>query len=313
MRFFIASLIAALIVFNCKAQEKTITNTFTGVSDISLNTGSGDCSLQKGTGNAVEVTVTHTYGDDFEAKMKMSGSKLVLEEKFHAGSMRGTSRWVITMPDNIGFDFNTGSGDLDISDLIIELDGNSGSGDVDLRKVTGEFDMNTGSGDYTMSGLNGEFKFNTGSGDIRIQDSEGTYRGNTGSGDIKMDYVKCESRMNTGSGDVRIDEFKASGPSRFNSGSGDVTVELGSELEYDINLNSGSGDAVLDFNGHKIEGVITMKTKKRGGEIIAPFEFDKVEEIDEGGQTYVLKSVKLGSREIDIRVTSGTGDAMIKE
>ena len=66
-------------------------------------------------------------------------------------------------------------------------------------------------------------------------------------------------------------------------------------------------------SGKKIEGKITMRAKKRGGEIIAPIKFDRVEEIEQGGQTYVEKTVTLGTKDIEIYVGTGTGDAVIKE
>ncbi|MFC2125668.1 DUF4097 domain-containing protein [Bacteroidota bacterium] len=314
MKLFTTTILLVTMIFLANAQEKKINKSFSGVSEITLNTGSGDLTLEKGSGNSVNVTVTHTYDeDDYEAKMRMSGSKLIMEEKFHASSMRGSSHWVIQMPDNIEFDFNTGSGDLEISDITIEMDGNSGSGDIDLTDVNGEFDMNTGSGDYVISNLSGEFKVNTGSGDIKLEESEGEFRGNTGSGDIKLSTVSGSCNMNTGSGDVRVEGLRIKEASKFNSGSGDVSVELGGELNDDISVNSGSGDAVLDFNGNEIEGSITMKAKKNSGEIIAPFKFDKVEDIEEGNQTYVKKTVKLGNKDIEIYVGTGTGDAVIKE
>jgi hypothetical protein len=99
----------------------------------------------------------------------------------------------------------------------------------------------------------------------------------------------------------------------FNTGSGDVEISLEAALDYDIELNSGSGDAVLDFNGQKIEGTIVMKAKKRGGDIRAPFEFDRVEEIEEGGDIYIKKTKKLGNKDIDIYVGTGTGNAIIRE
>jgi len=314
MKLFTSTILLISMCFLANAQEKEIKKSFSGVSEVSLNTASGDLTLEKGSGNSVDVVVTHTYDDEeYEAKMRMSGSKLIMEEKFHARNMRGSSQWLVRVPENIEFDFNTGSGDLGITDLVIDMEGNSGSGDVDFEDVQGEFKMNTGSGDYSITNLKGELKVNTGSGDIRVEESEGKFRGNTGSGDIKVGSVKGAAKMNTGSGDVRISDITVTESSGFNSGSGDVSVELAAPLGEDINVNSGSGDAVLDFNGHKIEGRITMKAKKNGGEIIAPFKFDKVEEIREGGQTYIEKTVTLGNKDIEIYVGTGTGDAVIKE
>jgi len=74
-----------------------------------------------------------------------------------------------------------------------------------------------------------------------------------------------------------------------------------------------SGDTELDFNGFEISGEITMKAQKGRGDIIAPFEFDKVEEEDHGRNTTIIKTAKRGSKNIEIEIATGSGKAVIKE
>jgi hypothetical protein len=56
-----------------------------------------------------------------------------------------------------------------------------------------------------------------------------------------------------------------------------------------------------------------MKANKRNGEIAAPFDFDKVEEIDNGNNTTIKKTAKIGSKNIDIKVATGSGTARISK
>jgi len=311
----ISLLLAILLIAGISfSQEKKVEKSFDGVKSIDLSTASGDCEIVKGNGNAVKVKLTYTYDDeDYEPKMDLRGSNLNLEEKFHANNTRGTSNWVLTVPDGLDIKFNTGSGDFILADLKGNVNYNSGSGDGDIRNFNGELKVNSGSGDFRFENVNGELKSNSGSGDHKITGSNVSAKANTGSGDVRVDDSKGGFKLNTGSGDVEAKSLTLIESGNFNTGSGDSEVQLNAALVEDISVNSGSGDALLDFNGNKIEGKIVMTCKKKGGDIKAPFDFDTEEEYEEGGQTYLKKSVTIGSKDIDIRVGTGTGTAEIRK
>lgn len=307
-----------LFLISCSSshsqEEKTIEKSFDGISSIDLSTASGDCVIKKGSTDAVQVKVTYTYDDDdYTPKMEQSGSRLGLEEKFHARNTRGSSKWELTVPDGLEIEFSSGSGDLALSDLKGELDFNSGSGDANIDGFEGELKGNSGSGDFHLKNVKGEIKINSGSGDHHISDSELLAKANTGSGDVEVNDSKGGFKLNTGSGDVEAGRIALSEDGNFNTGSGDVEVVLTASLVKDISANSGSGDAVIDFNGNAIEGKVIMTCKKRGGNIKAPFKFDKEEEIDQNGEIYLKKTANLGSKDILIEVGTGTGTAEIKE
>ena len=295
-------------------EEKTVEKSFSGIQSIDLNTASGDCEINKGTGDAVLVKVIYTYDDeDYTPKMEKNGTQLKLEEKFHANNVRGNSKWVLTVPDGLEIGFNTGSGDLVLSNLKGEIDFNSGSGDAHAEDFEGELKFNTGSGDFHFKDMKGEVKANSGSGDHYIADCVLDAKANTGSGDIELNDSGGGYSLNTGSGDVRAGRLTLSEEGKFNTGSGDVEVELAAALVDDISANSGSGDAVIDFNGNPIEGEVVMTCKKKGGTIKAPFAFDKEEEIDRNGEIYLKKTAKLGTKDILIEVGTGTGTAEIRK
>lgn len=296
------------------SQEKKVEKSFDGVKSIDLSTASGDCEIVKGSGSSVKVLVIYTYDDDdYEPKMNLRGSNLNLEEKFHSGNTRGSSNWKLTVPDGLNIKFNSGSGDLILTNLKGDIDYNSGSGDAEVSDFDGELSLNSGSGDFRFENVKGKLKANSGSGDHQISNSSLSAKANTGSGDVRVDDSKGGYKLNTGSGDVEAKALTLSERGNFNTGSGDSEVELNAPLVEDISVNSGSGDALLDFNGNKIEGKIVMTCKKRGGDIKAPFKFDKEEEYKESGQTYLKKSVTFGSKNIEIKVGTGTGTAEIRE
>jgi len=295
------------------AQEKTINKSFKGVTEIDLNTASGDCQIVKG-GSSVEVTLVYTYDDDeFEPVFAQDGNTLSIKEKFQSGSHSGSSKWKLLVPDNIKLKFNTGSGDFSAKSIAIEVKTNSGSGDVNLDNVSGKVKVNTGSGETDVEGFDGELKVNTGSGDVDLSSSKGVFKINLGSGDIEASKLTGEFSMNVGSGDIDGSDLRLTAASSFNSGSGDARVILRSELKNDISIASGSGNATLDFNGLGIKGDITMKANKKHGDISAPFEFDSVTEEEQGNQTIVKKTAKIGNSDIKIKVSTGSGRATIEK
>ena len=148
---------------------------------------------------------------------------------------------------------------------------------------------------------------------MSVSQASGEVELNCGSGDISLDNINGEIAANTGSGDVAAKSVILADESAFNSGSGDVYVSLTESLKHDISVNSGSGDAVLDFNGNAINGTVVMTANKKNGEIHAPFPFDKEEEIDNNGHTTLKKTAKLGDGSVDIRIGTGSGDAKISE
>jgi hypothetical protein len=95
--------------------------------------------------------------------------------------------------------------------------------------------------------------------------------------------------------------------------SGSLYVSLAQSADYDLTLDSASGDAVLNYNGHPIEGYFEFKASRDGGEIIAPFPFEKEEEREKWGKTYVIKSFKRVVEIPKIYIYTAAGKAVLKE
>jgi hypothetical protein len=136
---------------------------------------------------------------------------------------------------------------------------------------------------------------------------------NCGSGTIAFNNVQAEIKGNVGSGNIRITNFILAGNSAFNSGSGDVSVKLGATPAHALSMNSGSGNSVLDRNGHALNADIVMSASKKNGKITAPFKFDKEEEVEEGNRIIMKKYASLGSgNKVEISLGTGSGTAQIK-
>lgn len=314
MKVFKTTLILlALCIATTAYSQKTINKTFKGVKNLRINIASGSGIIKKGSSDEVKVTLEYTYDDDdYEPTFDQKGDVLRIKEEFNNRrgnwNNRGKSEWTLEIPDGMRVNINTGSGNLEISGLEVDLTMSSGSGNVDVEGITGEISLNTGSGSISIQEVNGDLRANTGSGNIRVSDAKGDTDINTGSGTIRASNIEGGMQLNNGSGNVNASGLVITSRSSFSTGSGNVDIELGAELNGDVKLSTGSGNAVLDFNGMKVEGKFALKANSKNS-ISAPFSFD--EEYKERG-SYV-KQATVGSKDIRIDISTGSGSAKVRK
>ncbi|MEL7005600.1 MAG: DUF4097 family beta strand repeat-containing protein [Bacteroidota bacterium] len=310
------SLITVLILcvtFGINAQTK-IDESFTGITKIDMTTASGNCIVKKASGSKVDVSLEHTFGDDYNPVIEKNGNKLVIKEERKRRSWNGKATWVITIPDGIDMKYNTGSGNFEASDLDLELSINTGSGNLDLVNMNGDISANSGSGNMDLNEFSGDVHVNIGSGNLDLSEVSGSVTLNCGSGNIKLDDVKADIGAHVGSGNIRGYKVVLTGTSDFNSGSGNVRVTLTESPKHNISLNSGSGGAKLDLGGNDFNGTVIMTANKKNGSISAPFKFDNVEEIKkDGNNVQIKKTAKLGSSDVEIKIGTGSGSAEISK
>lgn len=298
--------------------QKTINKSFSGIKSIRLETSSGSGVIKKSSNNEVKITLEYTYDDDdYKPTFEQRGDRLIIDEDFNNGrrswNNRGKAEWTLELPDGVELDYSSGSGSIEVDGLDIELNVGTGSGSIEVNDVTGRMRINTGSGSIRISKTDGEVDANTGSGSIRLRDSKGDADLNTGSGSIRVEEVEGSFDLNTGSGSIEATGVTITGDSDFNTGSGRVEVELAAELNHDLDISTGSGSATLDFNGTEIAGQFYLETNKRS-DITAPFSFDKEYEEEGRGRnnTRIIKETKIGTKNIRIKMETGSGDIRIR-
>ena len=311
---------AALIMTTAAFGQKTINKTFDDIDFVGVNIASGSAYVKKSNSNQVKVTVEYTYDDDdYTPEFDVSGSRLRVKEEFGRGrrnwNIKGKSTWTFELPDGIELDLNTGSGNVEVVGLEVRMRVSSGSGSIEVENTKGDSRVNTGSGNISITQLTGEVRANTGSGNIRIREVEGDSDLNTGSGNVRATDVTGKMRYNTGSGRIDAENLTITDHSRFSTGSGNVDVSLGAALDHDLILSTGSGNATLDFNGQKIEGIFFMEASSKSS-ISAPFDFDKSYESDEGygrNNRRWVKEATIGSKDVRIDITTGSGNAKVRQ
>lgn len=258
--------------------KREITKEFDKKELVSLKTVSGDCIIKTGESDKIIVEVINEYSprDSFEPRFRENSNSLRMKEKLY-GSNRGSSTWIITVPEGTEIDFSSASGSMLVEDYTGDLHGSTASGDYEIINCKGLFQLSTASGDYDIENCQGEFDIQTASGDI---DARGV---------------------------IITDD------SDFGSASGNVRVTLGASAEHDLNIGSASGKAALDYNGNKMTGLFELTARYDYGRISAPFEFDDVEKFRKHGQRYIMKSIAKESDHPLITIGTGSGRASIRE
>jgi len=256
-RLTILTIIFLLMVFlNLQAGEKQEVNkTFKAKETVKIKTVSGDCVVKKGPAGEIRVRVEYTYpADRFTPIFEEEGNTLVLKEEFEKGNNRGDSSWTVTVPETTDIAFKSASGNFSAAGLKGKMSMKMASGDAALDDIKGDLDIELASGDTHIEKLNGNIDVSAASGDIKIKDSKGGFK------------LKCAS------GDIDASGIAFTGASEIRSVSGSVTVVPAESSRYDLDLQTVSGDIMLDYNGNPVKGYFSFKGQKENLDSDIPFD-----------------------------------------
>lgn len=258
------------------AAEGTFDKTLSvnGTADLNVSTGSGYIHITPGSDGSIHI-IGHVHsshnwlgGSPEDAvrhvtdnpPIEQNGNTVDVGQHTHFQNI--SIDYVITAPHGTVVAANSGSGDINISNLGAQLKAGTGSGDIEASDLTGDIALSTGSGDIRAM-MNGAHyvKAGTGSGTIRLQGVTGGLYAETGSGDIEV-------------GGQPGDGWKVE------TGSGSVTLNTGNSAHFNLDASTGSGDVHSDppltthgsFDRHHITGEIngggpTVRVETGSGDI----------------------------------------------
>jgi hypothetical protein len=188
----------------------------------------------------------------------------------------------ITTPANTMLVAESGSGDLQISNLNGTVKGHTGSGSIRADKLGSGSRLETGSGSIDANNLMGSTTLQTGSGEIHAQlGSAGDVVAGTGSGDIKLENVQGAVKAETGSGSLEI-SGQPTAPWKLETGSGEISLRLGNNAHFTLDAETGSGSVKSDppltmtthgsIDKHHVSGTVngggpTIKASTGSGDI----------------------------------------------
>jgi hypothetical protein len=296
IKIFTLFLFACATTLILAGPDKKVEKSFEGMNKVKIKLAISDCILKSSVDNKIHATVTYSYSDDeYEVVFRESANSVTLQEKFHGEDVSGSAEWIVSVPKDIKVDVNSGTGDLILSATESEVDGNTGTGDIELTDASGEFELNSGTGSVTVKSSEGDFDLNSGTGKVRIKDSKGNFNANSGTGSVQAQKIT----------------FSDEG--EFNSGTGDVEIIGPMGDDYDLSLNSGTGDAILDMDGAELSGYFEFKAGLDRGRIKADIEFDREEEQGHKGNGTIVKSVKIKNDSPRFFISTGNGTAELKK
>ncbi|MBN1212799.1 MAG: DUF4097 family beta strand repeat protein [candidate division Zixibacteria bacterium] len=311
----LTGLLVSLLAVNLHAgRKREINKSFDAKKSIRITTISGDCIVQVGDKDRIDVRLIYTYTpeDNFEPLFRAKGDNLYLEEDM-TGSTRGSAVWTLTVPPQTRINFSSASGGFESDGLEGRVIIETASGDIELSGCEDNFRVETASGGITLTDSKGDFDLSTASGDIMVSDCSGIFEIDVASGDIETNNCRGEFELNTASGDIEALNTVIEEASSFGCASGDVYVELSESTDFDLTLSSASGRVVLDYNGQPVKGHFEFTAREDRGDIRAPFPFDHEEVYERYDQDYISKSFTLGSDVPEILIETASGKAILEK
>jgi hypothetical protein len=281
------------------AAEKSFDRTLSvnGPVTLRVSTGSGYIRVSPGSDNQVHV-VGHVKSnntwwggssDDAVARVAANPPIDQAGNIIRVGDDHGND-WTrhvsidyeITTPANTMLVAQSGSGDLQLSNINGTVKASTGSGSIHAEKLGSGSRLETGSGTIDASSLMGSTTLQTGSGEIHAQlGSAGDVVAGTGSGDIKLENVQGAVKAETGSGSLDI-SGQPTAPWKLETGSGEISLRLGNNAHFTLDAETGSGSVKSDppltitthgsIDKHHVSGTVngggpTIKAETGSGDI----------------------------------------------
>jgi DUF4097 and DUF4098 domain-containing protein YvlB len=279
------------------AAERSFDRTLTvnGPVTLHVSTGSGYIHVSPGSDNQVHI-VGHVKGsnswwgggssDDAVSRVannppiNQAGNIIRVGEGSDDFMRHVAIDYEITTPANTMLAAESGSGDLQLSNLNGTVKAHTGSGSIRADKLGAGSHLETGSGSIEATNLMGSTTLQTGSGDIRGGlGSAGDVVAGTGSGTINLTGVQGAVKAETGSGSLEIGGQPTS-PWKLETGSGDISLQVGSGARFTLDAQTGSGSVKTDLpltmrgslDKHHISGTVngggpTIKAETGSGDI----------------------------------------------
>jgi hypothetical protein len=280
------------------AAEKSFDRTLSvnGPVTLRVSTGSGYIRVSQGSDNQVHI-VGHVKGnwswwggssDDAVARVASNppidqAGNIIRVGDDHGGDFARhvTIDYDITTPANTMLVAESGSGDLQLSNINGTVKAHTGSGSIRADKLGSGSKLETGSGSIEANNLAGSTNLQTGSGEIRASlSSAGDVVAGTGSGSIRLENVQGSLKAETGSGTLEI-SGQPTAPWKLETGSGNISLRVGN-AHFTLDAETGSGSVKSDppltmtthgtTDKHHVSGTVngggpTVKAETGSGDI----------------------------------------------
>ena len=161
--------------------------------------------------------------------------------------------YVVRTPPAVSVQVNTGSGDIEVRDLVGPLSLTTSSGDIEASGASADVEAQASSGDVSLSEIQGAVAVEVSSGDITLSDINGGVFAATSSGDISLSSVFGDIDAATDSGDITGEALACDGFSA-SLGSGDLALDFSAAVQLlNVEVSSGNIEVTLPFDSYQID------------------------------------------------------------
>ncbi len=224
----------ALLACDHSAHRETLEFDAADIEALVIEGGSGDIVVI-GDPEAESIDVIAlVHGESTQLRHTAADGTLELSMHCPADARHCSVDWYVTVPADLNVNLDTGSGDIEASDLTGKLWLDTGSGDIRLADLAAPtIDAATGSGDVSGHQIDCiEFSGSAGSGNLELELSDRprlvTWESGSGNVDLELPSGRYELAISTGSGDVDTsaiaDDPDADALLSLSTGSGDVSL-----------------------------------------------------------------------------------------
>ncbi len=298
-------------------ESTTVGRAFSGVKLIKINATGGTFELSHSSTSVVQVSVTYNLDKKkYHPIFEQTDSTVFLKEEFvykPTGTQQAT--WQVKIPDGLHIQFSSVAGDLNITNLKVDLSASSFSGNYTWKNTSGNCTIESPGGDIKVDYHYGNINIKGRSGNAIISKHTGNLNITTGPGDVTLSEVTGGISVTTGSGSIQAQRVTLTQKSSLNTLAGAAELWLAAPIKYPLSIDTKSGPAILHCKGNQLEGMLIMTANKKSGGIKAPFTLNKTEEIkDEAtGTLRIRNTLQLGSSNNVISFDTESGVIVIKK
>ena len=228
----------------------------------------------------------------------------------------------IRVPESLGISVVTASGDIELSDILMNTQISTASGDVSIDNIRGKLTINVASGDIEAENIR-DLVISSASGDISVSKVQGNAGITVASGDVDLNRISGDIIISTSSGDICAKDIGGDATVTGTSGSVDILGVSGSVKAFcasghifikatpsgdknDYNLGASSGYVKLRFE-NILEGGFILRANTTSGDI----KLDLPINISDVSRNKISGVVRDGNSKVIIETSSG--DISIEE
>ncbi len=134
-------------------------------------------------------------------------------------------------------------------------------------------------------------------------------------GNILLDSCEGAFEILTQEGSIQADDIVFQGRSKFTTNLGDISIQLAADVEYDVAINSGSGNVNFSTQGFKILGSVKTIAKNGLNAIKSDWASDSSGTFISSGLEieYEFKQFIFGGIQPEITLGSGSGKVLFSK